>query len=152
MKSFTTGCWNLVQSENEWYASQLTDAEERLLTYGQDLDKKISFLTERFGLPKNVGMAQLLKEKYTINDATRHGEPREYAITIVYAAKVVKLDVVHNQLDIIWNGLDVEFQSDIDPPDVDTTLNQFLKNRYMGAGSGCSGTLVLRASFYSLTS
>ena len=63
-------------------------------------------------------MAQLLKEKYTINDATRHREPREYAITIVYAAKVVKVDLVHNQLDIIWNGLDVKFQSDIDPPNV----------------------------------
>ena len=66
-------------------------------------------------------------------------------------AKVVKLDVVHNQLDIIWNGLDVESQSEIDPSDVNTTLNQFLKDRYMGAGSGCSGTLVLRAPLYCLT-
>ena len=42
------------------------------------------------------------------------------------AAKVAKLDVIYSQLDIIWNGLDVEFQSNIDPPDVITTLNQFL--------------------------
>jgi len=110
----------------EWYTSQLTDGEKRLLTYGQELDEWTSFLMERFGPPKNIGMAQLLKEKYTINDATRHREPREYAMTIVRAAKVAKLDTVHNQLDIIWNGLDVEFQSDIEPPDVNATLNQFL--------------------------
>ncbi|KAL2038846.1 hypothetical protein N7G274_008368 [Stereocaulon virgatum] len=47
-------------------------------------------------------------------------------MAVVRAAKVAKLDVVHNQLDIIWNGLDVEFQSNIDPPDIITTLNQFL--------------------------
>ena len=81
---------------------------------------------ERFGPLKNIGIAQLLKEKYTIGDALRHREPREYAIAIVRAAKVAKLEVVYNQLDIIWNGLDVEFQSDIDPPEVTTTLNQFL--------------------------
>ena len=56
----------------------------------------------------------------------RHRESREYVMTIVRAAKVVKLGDVHNQLDIIWNGLDVEFQSDIDPPIVQITLNQFL--------------------------
>ena len=56
---------------------------------------------EHFGPPKSVDMAQLLKERYTINDALRHREPREYAMAIVRAAKVAKLDVVHNQLDII---------------------------------------------------
>ena len=111
----------------EWYTSQLTDAEKRLLTYGQDLDEWVTFLMERFGPPKSIGMAQLLKERYMINNATRHREPREYAMAIVRAAKVAKLKTVHNQLDIIWNGLDVEFQSDIDPPDTNTTLNQFLR-------------------------
>ena len=102
----------------EWYTSQLTYGEKRLLTYGQELDEWVSFLMERFGAPKSIGIAQLLKEKYTINDAVRHREPREYAMAIVRAAKVAKLDAVHNQLDIIWNGLDVEFQSDIDSPDI----------------------------------
>ena len=81
---------------------------------------------ERFGPAKSIGMSQLLREKYTINDALRHREPREFAMAIVRAAKIAKLETVHNQLDIIWNGLDVEFQSDIDPPEVNTSLNQFL--------------------------
>ena len=71
-------------------------------------------------------MAQLLKEKYTINNAVRHREPREYTIAIIHAAYIAKLDTVYNQLDIIWNSLDVEFQSDIDSPNINTTLNQFL--------------------------
>ena len=85
----------------EWYTFQLTNAEKCLLMYGQELDKWISFLMERFKPLKNVGMAQLLKEQYTITDALWHREPWEYAIAIVRAAKVAKLDVIHNQLDII---------------------------------------------------
>ena len=71
-------------------------------------------------------MAIIVKERYSISDAMRHREPREYAMTIIRAAKIAKFGDVHNQLDTIWNGLDMEFQSDIDPPTTQTTLNQFL--------------------------
>ena len=104
----------------EWYTSQLTDREKLSLTYSQALDKWVSFLIERFRLTKSMGMSQLLKEKYTINDALRYREPRKFAMSVVRTAKIAKLDVVHNQLEIIWNGLDV------DPLELDTTLNQFL--------------------------
>lgn len=110
----------------EWYTCQLTDNEKRLLTYGNNCEEWSSALLERFGPTKASGMATIVKEKYTLNDAMRHREPREYAMAIIRAAKVAKLGDVHNQLDIIWNGLDVEFQSDIDPPTIQTTLNQFL--------------------------
>lgn len=46
-------------------------------------------------------------------------------MTIIRAAKVAKLGDTHIQLDVTWNGLDVEFQSDIDPPTAGTILNQF---------------------------
>lgn len=65
---------------------------------------------ERFRSPKSIGMAQLLKEKYTINNTLRHREPKEYAMSIVCAAKVAKLDTVHNQLDIIQKGLQEKIQ------------------------------------------
>ena len=110
----------------EWYTSQLTDNEKRLMTYGNDVEEWSRALLERFGPTKASGMAIIVKERYSLGDAMRHREPREYAMAIIRAAKVAKLGDVHNQLDIIWNGLDVEFQSDIDPPTVQTTLNQFL--------------------------
>ena len=110
----------------EWHTSQLTDNEKRLLTYGNDVDEWCAALLERFGPTKQSGMAIIARERYTLNDAVRHREPREYAMTIIRAAKIAKYGDVHNQLDIIWNGLDVEFQSDIDPPTTQTTLNQML--------------------------
>ena len=110
----------------EWYTCQLTDNEKRLLTYGNNVEEWSTALLERFGPTKASGMATIVKERYTRNDAMRQREPREYAMIIIRAAKVAKLGEIHNQLDIIWNGLDVEFQSDIDPPTAQTTLNQFL--------------------------
>ena len=110
----------------EWYTCQLTDGEKRLLTYGNDVAEWSQALLERFSPTKASGMATIVKERYSLNDAMRHREPCEYAMTIIRAAKVAKLGDVHNQLDIIWNGLDVEFQSDISPPTEATTLNQFL--------------------------
>lgn len=110
----------------EWYTCQLTDNEKRLMTYGNHVDEWNTALLERFGPTKALGMATIVKERYSHSDAIRHREPREYAMTIIRAAKIAKLGDVHNQLDIIWNGLDVEFQSDIDPPTIQTTLNQFL--------------------------
>lgn len=110
----------------EWYTSQLTDNEKRLFTYGSNVDEWSTALLERFGPTKASGMAIIVKERYSLNDAARRREPREYAMTIIRAAKIAKLGDVHNQLDVIWNGLDVEFQSDIDAPTEATTLNQFL--------------------------
>ena len=93
----------------EWYTCQLSEPEKRLFTYGQNVEEWSSALLNRFGPTKASGIATLVKERYSINDAVRHREPREYTMTIIRAAKVAKLSEVHNQLDIIWNGLDVEF-------------------------------------------
>ena len=96
------------------------------MTYGNDVEEWSRALLERFGPTKASGMAIIVRERYSLGDAMRHREPREYAMTIIRAAKIAKLGDVHNQLDIIWNGLDVEFQSDIDLPTAQITLNQFL--------------------------
>ncbi len=96
------------------------------MTYGNEVDEWSSSLLERFGPTKASGMATIVRERYTLNDAVKHREPREYAMIIIRAAKVAKLGDIHNQLDIIWNGLDIEFQSDISSLTEQTTLNQFL--------------------------
>ena len=83
-------------------------------------------MLERFGPTKALGMATIIKERYTLNDAARHRESCEYAMTIVRAAKIAKLGETHNHLDVIWNGLDVEFQSDIASPTIHTELNDML--------------------------
>lgn len=110
----------------EWYTCQLTEDEKRLLTYGDEVSEWSRLLLKRFGPTKQSGMAIIVRERYSLNDAVRHREPREYAMMIIRAAKVAQLGDTHNQLDVIWNGLDVEFQSDINPPTDKTTLNDFL--------------------------
>lgn len=69
-------------------------------------------------------MIIIVKERYTLNDVMKRRKPQEYAITIIKTVKIAKLNDIHNQFDIIWNNLDVEFQSDIDPFTQQTTLNQ----------------------------
>ena len=110
----------------EQYTCQLTDNEKRLLSYGINVDEWSKALLERFGPTKASGITTIIRERYILNDAMRYREPREYTMVIIRAAQIAKLGDVYNQLDIIWNSLDIEFQSDIDSPTVQTTLNQFL--------------------------
>ena len=66
-------------------------------------------MLERFGPTKVSGIAIIIRERYTLNNAMRYREPREYTMVIIRAAQIAKLSNVHNQLDIIWNSLDIEF-------------------------------------------
>lgn len=83
-------------------------------------------LIERFKQPTNIAMDAILRERYTLKDASNHREPREYAQKILRSAKDAKLTDVRNQLDIIYNGLDPELRRDIRRPKDTTTLQEFL--------------------------
>ena len=54
-------------------------------------------------------MVAVMKERYTLNDAAKHREPRKYVQTVIRAAKTAELSETSDYLLIIWNGLDVEF-------------------------------------------
>ena len=112
-----------------WYTVELSEAEKRLVKYGAEgsVDEWRTLLLRRFKAPESVGMATLLKEKYTIYDAYRSREPREYAQTLLRAARTANFNDVNNQLTLIYNGLDLEFQRDIVPPTAMATLNDFMQ-------------------------
>lgn len=110
-----------------WYTSELTDGERRLLKYGNHLDEWIEALTRQFRESPAKAMEVVTSERYTTQDARRQREPREYAQTMVRAARSAELPI-YNQLQIIWNGLDAEFQRDVPMPRTNTTLNAFLKD------------------------
>ena len=111
----------------EWYTSELTDGEKRLAQYGDNVDEWTTLLLARFKPPRSTGMAVVLREKYSLQDAARHREPREYAQTVIRAAKTAELGGTPDHLLLIWNGLDLEFQRDIDEPTQATTQNSFLQ-------------------------
>ena len=83
-------------------------------------------LIERFKAPTNVAIEALLKERYTLRDASNHREPREYAQRILRAAKDAKFTNVRNQLDVIYNGLDAKLRQDLRRPKDSTKLQDFL--------------------------
>ena len=110
-----------------WYTSELVDGEKRLLKYGKDVDEWITALTSWFKESPGIAMKTIMKEKYTMEVARRHKEPREYAQVILRAAKSASMTEVYNQLFFIYNGLDVEFQRDMTTPTPTTNLSGFLQ-------------------------
>lgn len=112
----------------EWYTTELTDGEKRLTLYGEEIEEWSTLLLARFKQPRSTGMAVILKERYSMSDAARQREPREYAQTILRAAKTAELGDTADHLLVIWNGLELEFQRDIDEPTKQTSLNTFLQS------------------------
>lgn len=110
----------------EWFTTELTDNDKRLVTYS--IDEWYRLLLARWKKQRSQGMAVLLREKYTMQDAARHREPREYAQTVMRAAQTAEMGAMKDHILLIWNGLDTEFQRDIPEPDAATDYNRFLES------------------------
>ena len=109
-----------------WHTSELTDGEQRLLTYGNDLDEWSGALIRRFGGSLAKALEIFSNERFTLDDARCSREPRDFAQTIIQAGKCAQLSV-YNQLLQVWNALDVEFRRDMQQPEPDTRLSSFLE-------------------------
>ena len=109
-----------------WFTTELTENDKRLVTY--NMDEWYRLLLARWKPPRSQGMAVLLREKYSMQDAARHREPREYAQTLMRAAQNADMGVMKDHMLLIWNGLDTEFQRDIPEPEAATDYNRFLES------------------------
>ena len=109
----------------EWYISEFTDGEKRLLTYGNEIDEWTTMLRARFKTSKFTGIAIVLKKKYTMNDAAKRRKFRKYAQMVIRTVKTAELSGTTDHVLIVWNGLNVKFQRDIDESDKIKTLNVF---------------------------
>ena len=109
-----------------WFTTELTENDKRLVTYS--IDEWYRLLLARWKQPRSQGMAVLLREKYSMQDAARRREPREYAQVIMRAAQNADMGVMKDHMLLIWNGLDTEFQRDIPEPDAATDYNRFLES------------------------
>lgn len=109
-----------------WYTTELTENDKRLVSYG--IEEWYRLLLSRWKQPRSQGMSVLLREKYSMQDASRHREPREYAQTIMRAAQNADMGVMKDHILLIWNGLDTEFQRDIPEPDANSDYNRFLES------------------------
>ena len=112
----------------EWYTAELTEVEKRILKYGNGdtIEEWANLLTSQFKKPANIAIDAMLHERYTLKDAASQREPHEYAQKILRSAKDAGLTVVKNQLDMIYNGIDLELRRDIRRPDEQSTLSSYL--------------------------
>ena len=79
----------------------------------EELSKWISLLLDRFKQFINVIMNDLMQQRYTLRDAIAQRESREYAQKIIRLAKDVDMINVLNQLNLIYNDIDVDVKIDI---------------------------------------
>ena len=87
--------------------SELTNIKKRLAKLRNRLGEWERMLVDRFKTPTNVAIDSLLKELYTLRDASSRREPREYAQRILRTVRNAKLTDFANQLDFIFDELEL---------------------------------------------
>lgn len=81
----------------------------------------------RFRIAPNQAMMVITNEKYTIDDARKRREPREYSAKIMRAACDAEFSTSLNILSLVYNGMDAEFQRDLPLPTATTLIDEFLQ-------------------------
>ena len=112
----------------QWYISKISIEVKQLMRYDDAIDHWTTQLFNRFKKSINVFMSIILKEKYTMKDARRHKKSREYAAIILRATRSTDLESIANQIIIIYNEFDIEFQRDLTKPSNVLSLNSFFRN------------------------
>ena len=99
----------------KWWTDELSDVERRLIRMimidQKKLSKWISLLHARFKQFTNVIMNSLMQQRYTLRDAVAQRESREYAQKIIRLTKDVDMINVLNQLNLIYNDIDVDVKT-----------------------------------------
>lgn len=111
----------------EWYTADLSPDIKSLIRYGTGIDKWEKQLLKRFKLAPHIAMIMIFNERYTIEDARRHREPRDFAGNIMRAAKDAELTSPISILSIIYNGMDAEFQQHLPVPTSTTSTDSYLQ-------------------------
>ena len=111
----------------QWYISEISTKAKQLIRYDEDIDHWTTQLLRRFKESIDVFIDTILKKRYTMNDARRHREPREYVVKILRAVKFAELESMTNQMTIIYNELDVEFRRDMTKSSNVLFIDSFLR-------------------------
>ena len=117
----------------KWWTDELFDVERRLtkmiMIDQEELSKWISLLHARFKQSINVTMNNLMQQRYTLRDAVAQRESREYAQKIIRLIKDIDMINVLNQLNLIYNDIDVDVRTDtLRRSKNSTTINEMLND------------------------
>ena len=112
----------------QWYISKISIEIKQLMKYDDAIDHWTTQLLNRFKKSINVFMNIILKEKYTMKDARRRKKFLKYAAIILRATKSADFESIANQIIIIYNEFDIEFQRDLIKLFNVFSLDSFLRN------------------------
>ena len=109
-----------------WYTFNFSDDHKRLIKFDIEVDEWIKILLKKFKQSSKTVLATVIKEKYTMKDVRKRRKFVKYAQIIIKAAKFAEMSV-YNQIYLIFNDLDVEFQKNLNIFIETTKLNAFLQ-------------------------
>jgi hypothetical protein len=111
-----------------WYTAELFEKAKELVKTKNNLDVWKSYLIKRFRDRLNVAMIIIIKERYIMNNARRRRESREYVSVIMRTARSVELKSKSHQIMMIYNDLNLKFQSNISMSTLITQIQNFLQH------------------------
>ena len=109
----------------QWYISEMTSNVKALIKYASGIEHWFVKLLSRFKKKSIIALSILMREKYTFKDAKNQRKFREYAFIILRATKSINLETF-DQIAMIWNDMNTEFQRDIQRSNEDIVLDDFL--------------------------
>lgn len=110
-----------------WHTAELSNTSRRILTYKDDVDEWVQALVTRFKPQASTATAELLRERYTMKNAKRLRELREYTQKIIKLIKSAKMNSMFNQLNVVYNGIDVKLRRDFRRSTNIITLDDYLQ-------------------------
>ena len=124
---------NLKNTALKWWTDELFDAKRRMTKMIMIEQKKlfewINLLHDKFKQSINVVMNSLIQQRYTLRDVASQRESREYAQKIIRLAKNVDMINVLNQLNLIYNDIDIDVWIDtLRRFKNSTTINEMLSD------------------------
>ena len=103
----------------------MTSNVKVLIKYASGIEHWSAKLLARFKEKSNIALSTLMREKYIFENVRNQRKFRKYASIILRASKSTNL-AVSNQIAMIWNDMNAEFQRDIQRPNEGTVLDDFL--------------------------
>lgn len=108
-----------------WHIAELSNTTRRIFIYEENVDEWIQILMTKFKFQSSTAILQLLRKKYTMNDVWQHRESKKYAQKIIRCVKSAEMNSVFNQLNMMYNEINVKFRRDLRKLTNITLLNEY---------------------------
>ena len=96
-----------------WHTIELANIFRKILIYEQNVKKSIQTLIQKFKQQTITTTASLLKKSYIMKNARKLRKSKKYAQRIIRLTKSAQIKSVFNQLNIIYNGVEVKLRRDL---------------------------------------